>query len=162
MPRSQYRRAVSWHEGKIRTMTVQQIARLEGVTARQIQRYCSEGYQGNKLPASRIGKAFVIEEVDYRQWRRQCGFEPAELIPEPQQPQPQVSVSQPEESLQPIAPPAPMFPPWPMAADPHGQLTTTPSEHSCNFPHPLACEQHRQEQLRKQIERLRGYSNEQQ
>jgi len=138
-------------------MTVREIAELEDVSVRMVQRYISEGFQGKKLPAMRVGKSFQITEADYKQWRIACDFERPES-----EPQPQVSQVGSEDSSDPIAPPAPSFNPWPMAADPHGQLTTTPSEHSCNFPHPLACEQHRQEQLRKQIERLRGYSNEQQ
>jgi hypothetical protein len=138
-------------EGKI--VTVREVAALEQVSTRMVQRYCREGFQGHILPSIRVGKSLVIAESDYRAWRIACGFEQPEPEPQPQ-------VSQPEESLQPIAPPAPMYPPWPLAADPHGELTNGPSEHSRNWPHPLACEAHRAEQLRRQMERLRGYEDE--
>ena len=140
--------------GKTVALTVKDIARLEGVSSRMVQRYVSVGFRGNKLPAVRIGKALVIAEQDYRTWRVQCGF--AQPEPEPQrEPRPKVEVIA-------LPVPAPLFNPWPQPADPAGPITNAPHEHSSNWPHPLACEAYMQELLRKQIERLRGYSNEQQ
>ena len=136
-------------------VTVKEIAALEQVSERMVQRYISaEGYKGCTLRAIRIGRSFSISESDYHAWRVLCGFERA---PEPQpEPQPrQVEV---------IAPPVsalPAFPPWPQAADVNGELTLGPHEHSRNFPHPEACRIYMEEQLRKQqIPIDRGYEDE--
>ena len=61
-------------------MTVKQVAELEGVTERQIQRYISLGCKGHKLPATRMRRAFVIAEDDYKLWRLECGFD---FLPQP-------------------------------------------------------------------------------
>lgn len=140
-------------------MTVQEIAKNEGVDERSIQRYISQGYKGHKLKATRVHRAYVITLDDYRAWRIACGFNE----PEPQpaiSTQPQLSVEPEKSAAAPPAPPLPTYPPWPMAADPNGELTNGPSEHSRNWPHPLACEAHAAEELRKQQDRLRGISDE--
>jgi len=61
-------------------MTVKEVAELEDVTERQIQRYISLGFKGHKLPATRMRKAFVIAEEDYKLWRLECGFD---FLPQP-------------------------------------------------------------------------------
>jgi hypothetical protein len=71
-------------------------------------------------------------------------------------PEPRHQVDGSEEFSERIAPPLPLFPPWPQAADPNGELTNGPSEHSRNWPHPLAVEAHREQELFKQIRRLVG------
>lgn len=136
-------------------MTVKEIAKREGISERQAQRYCRVGYRGHVLPTTRNGKGFVIAEADYRAWRIVCGFEEA---------QPQVSAPAPSTNL--VERPAPAspehqarrrasYPPWPQPADPNGQLTNVPHEHSRNWPHPEACRIHAEEELRKQ----RGYAD---
>lgn len=138
----------------VEALSVKQIAEREEVSERQIQRYIAEGYKGCKLPAVRAGRSFQITVDDYKAWRVACGFEQAE-------PQPQVSEyrASPVRS-EPLQAPAPAFNPWPLAADPNGPITNSPSEHSSNWPHPLAIEQHRADELRKQQIRLRGYPDE--
>ena len=132
------------------TMTVREVAEREQVSTRMVQRYIAEGFQGHLLPAVRIGKSFSIAESDYHAWRVLCGFEQPEPQPELQPRQVEV-----------IAPvPIPAFPPWPQAADPAGELTNGPAPHSRNWPHPLAVEAHRAEQLRKQQMQIRGSEDE--
>ena len=134
-------------------MTVKEIAALEQVSPRMIQRYIAAGFQGHILPAVRIGKSFAIAEADYHAWRVLCGFEQAaEPQPEPQPRQVEV--------IAPPVPALPAFPPWPQAADPNGQMTNAPHEHSRNFPHPEACRIYMEEQLRKQQTKIRGYEDE--
>jgi hypothetical protein len=135
-------------------MTVSEVAALEQVSTRMIQRYCTVGFQGNVLPAVRSGRGFVIEESAYRQWRIACDAQP--------EPEPQPHLVGSEDSSEPMAPPvpAPLFNPWPIAADPNGELTNGPSEHSRNWPHPLAVEAHREQELFKQIRRLVGAPDE--
>jgi hypothetical protein len=142
------------------TLAVKDVAKLEGVSERQIQRYVKEGFKGHVLPAVRVGKASHIEETDYRAWRVACGWDQPELAQRPVvgslSPQsPQVEVIAPVP-----APCAEQYPPWPQCADPNGELTNAPSEHSRNWPHPRSCEQYMREQRRKQIEQLRGYADE--
>jgi hypothetical protein len=137
-------------------MDVLSIAKLEGVTPRQIQRYIAQGFQGHKLPATRNGRSFVIAESDYRLWRICCGFERA-------QPEPPRQVSQ-ETTARNVpaadhAATAALFPPWPQCADPNGVPTNVPDPHSCTMPHPLAVEAHRAQQLREQQIRYRGYAD---
>jgi hypothetical protein len=134
-------------------MTVSEVAALEQVSTRMIQRYVSEGYKGNKLPAVRVGKSFVIAENDYKRWRIACDFAQPEPIPEPGGGSPQGRTP---SQVEVIAPPAPTYPPWPLAADPNGPITNAPHEHSSNFPHPEACRIYMEEQLRKQQIQIRG------
>jgi hypothetical protein len=62
-------------------MTIQDVARSEGISERQAQRYCrAPGYKGHVLPATRKGKGFVIEESDYKAWRVSAGFD---FLPQP-------------------------------------------------------------------------------
>ena len=132
-------------------MTVAEIAKLEQVSPRQIQRYCSVGFQGHILPTAKIA------EQDYREWRIACGFEQAAAalaVPSTE------SVERPYVSQDEApAPCAVLFPPWPQCANPNGELTLAPHEHSRNWPHPLACEEHRKDELRKQQIRIRGYAD---
>jgi len=129
-------------------MTVSEIARLEGVTPRQILRYVNEGYKGCRLPAVRLGKAFSIIPDDYKLWRQQCGFDttpaPASLAAPAGSPEdPRPAPMSPEDTH-------PTYPPWPLCADPAGPVTNAPHEHSSNWPHPLAVEDHRRSELEKQ------------
>jgi hypothetical protein len=131
-------------------MTVQEIAKLERVGERQIQRYLHDGFKGHVLRAVRIGRGFVIALEDYREWRRACGFDE----PEAQQPEvPKVTLA---EVIAEPEPERPAYPPYPFPADPHGQLTNVPHEHSRNMPHPLACRDYFQEQARRMKAQLRG------
>jgi hypothetical protein len=142
-------------------MTIKEIARNEGVDERSAQRYVTAGYKGHRLPATRTKRgAFVITLDAYRTWRIACGFNEPEPVAQPEAVSAQPQVSAPVESEEPAAAPAPKYPPWPMAANPRGQLTNGPHESSRNWPHPRACEAHAAEQLRKQQERLRGIPNE--
>ena len=139
-------------------MTVKEVAELERVSPRMVQRYISEGYKGCKLPAVRVGKSFQVTESDYLAWRVLCGFAQPE-------PQPQVSQVSSEESSEQGTPQEaggfhPAYPPWPQPADPNGPITNAPHEHSSNFPHPEACRIYMEEQLRKQQIQIRGYADE--
>lgn len=63
------------------TVTIAEVARLEQVTPRQIQRYCrAPGFKGHVLPATRKGRGFAIEESAYRAWRLECQFD---FLPSP-------------------------------------------------------------------------------
>jgi hypothetical protein len=90
-----------------------------------------------------------------------CGFD---FLPQPATPaEPAVpemrKVSQVE--LEPgCFPPRPTYPPYPQAADPNGQLTNVPHEHSRNMPHPLACRDYFEEQARRMKAQARGYDDE--
>jgi hypothetical protein len=131
-------------------MTVSEVARLEGVSTRQVQRYCTVGFQGHVLPATRVGKSFQIEESVYRQWRVACDFEQVldlaaiciQVAPGGNPPG--------SHQVEVIAPPLRRFPPWPQPADPAGQLTNAPHANSSNWPHPESCRIYIDEQRRKQ------------
>jgi len=146
-------------------MTIADVARLEQISERSAQRYCREGFQGHVLPAVKAGRSFSIAESDYRQWRRDCGFdetpaEPAALPPAPPDGAPASSFS--EAHPVPGAPgeaPCAEYPPYPKPADPHGVLTNCPNEHSCNWPHPLAVADHMRHEAQKLVEKYRGDSN---
>jgi hypothetical protein len=146
-------------------MTIQEVAEREGISQRQAQRYCREGFKGHVLPSVKLGKAWSIDPKDYAAWRVACGFEQAQ----PEAP-PQVAVTaspgdalpasdspgeaHPSPASPGDAPPA--YPPYPMPADPHGVLTNAPHPHSCNHPHPLACEDYMKQEAAKLIEKYRG------
>src|ERR1700722_1319818 len=146
-----------------KTLTLAQVADLEGISTRQALRYVRDGYKGLLLPAAKRPKGFVVAVAAYQQWRAACGFEqpaapttakvvgPAPTSPEEVRP----VTSSPEEPLP--APCAELFPPWPQCADPNGIPTNVPDPHSCTMPHPLAVEAHRAQQLREQLIRYRGY-----
>lgn len=129
-------------------LTIREISLLEEVGVRQIQRYISEGYQGHVLKAVRVGKRFLIEEADYRQWRIDCGFDQPQ--PEPKAP-PQVEVLSPE----PIAEPAPRLPAHLAPANPGGPITNCPHPSSGNWPHPDALGKYYEEEAQKEQEQYR-------
>jgi hypothetical protein len=135
-------------------MTIQEIARREEITERSAQRYVTNGYRGHKLPATRRSRAFWITPEDYRDWRIACGFERPQTQPQVIEPH---TVPCKDAPGSPRSVPVPKYPPWPKAADPNGELTTGPSEHSRNWPHPKSCEEYMAQQLRKQ---QRGYEDE--
>jgi hypothetical protein len=141
------------------SFTVQQSAKLEGVSARAVQRYCKDGFQGKILRAVKLGRSLQIAEQEYKLWRVACGFAPGsseEPHPVPSAPDAvRIEVSQDEAP----APCAALFPPWPQCADPNGVPTNVPDPHSCTMPHPLAVEAHRAQQLREQQIRYRGYAD---
>jgi len=142
-------------------MTIQEVAEREGVSVRQAQRYCrAPGFLGHVLKAAKVGKAFHIEESDYRQWRIDCGWEQAKPVAVAAPPVPQVP--QPEEAaalLRPVRP-APAYPPYPLPADPvNGVLTNAPHERSSNHPHPLACEDYMRQEAENLLEKYRGSPN---
>jgi hypothetical protein len=150
-------------------MTIQDVARNEGISERQAQRYCRAGYKGHVLPATRKGRGFVIEESDYRAWRVECGFD---FLPQqdaaPGRSTPAVSATAQAGGFPPGYPDAepvsprdtrPTYPPYPQAADPHGVPTNVPHEHSSTMPHPQACADYFAEQARKMKAKLRGYDN---
>ena len=144
-------------------VTIKEIAEREGISERQAQRYCREGYKGHVLPAVRVGKSFQIAEHDYRAWRVLCGWEEA---------QPQVLPTEGRTPADPAAsgstnPAVPAFtersatfPPWPMPACPGGPITNVPHPSSGNMPHPEACRIHAEDELRKLQQPPRGYPNE--
>jgi hypothetical protein len=148
-------------------MTVQEIAQLEQVGERQVQRYITQGFKGRiKLPAIRVGRSYVIAETDYKVWRIACGFDTAAPAVAPM---PQVTSCSPgsgdqevtrllsaiaeasviEAQAQQYTPAPPPYPPWPFPADPNGELTNAPAPHSRNWPHPLAMQDHMQAENRK-------------
>jgi hypothetical protein len=61
-------------------MTIQEIAKREAISERSAQRYVTVGYKGHVLKATRMRKAFVIAEDDYKLWRLECGFD---FLPQP-------------------------------------------------------------------------------
>jgi hypothetical protein len=144
-------------------MTIQEIARLEQVTPRQIQRYCRIGYKGHVLPATRKGRGFVIEESDYRAWRVSAGFDflPQQDAPERSTHADHASPAESADHIEPTSPgeARPSYPPYPQAADPHGVPTNVPHEHSSTMPHPQACADYFAEQARKMKAQIRGYDN---
>jgi hypothetical protein len=132
-------------------MTVQEIAKLEQVGERQVQRYIAQGFKGRfKLPAVRVGRSYTVRETDYKVWRIACGFDTAAPVVAPI---PQVSAiseaSVIEAQAQQYTPAPPPYPPWPFPADPDGELTNAPAPHSRNWPHPLAMQDHMQAENRK-------------
>jgi hypothetical protein len=149
-------------------MTVTEIARLEEVSERQIQRYISLGFKGHKLPAAKTRRAFVIDETDYRAWRVDCGFD---FLPQPEAPEapgdadpvpsaPKLGALTEPGEIPPASPrEARPYPPYPQAADPHGVPTNVPHEHSSTMPHPLACRDYFEAQARKMKAQLRGYDD---
>jgi hypothetical protein len=143
-------------------MTIQEIARLEQVTTRQIQRYCrAPGYKGHVLPAARKGRGFVIEESDYRAWRVECGFDFLPQQDAPERSTTAASTKPDDQDTEPVSPrdTRPAYPPYPQAADPHGVPTNVPHEHSSTMPHPQACADYFAEQARKMKAQMRGYDN---
>ena len=148
-------------------MTIQDVARNEGISERQAQRYCrAPGYKGHVLKAVRIGRAFVIAAEDYKSWRIECGFdflphpggsEPAPLTPaDPAAVTPQILGGFPEPG--PISP-GPSYPPYPLPACPGGPITNVPHPSSGSMPHPQACADYFAEQARKMKAQMRGYEN---
>ncbi len=135
-------------------MTISEVARLEGISDRQAQRYCREGFKGIVLKAVRLGKSLHIIPDDYKLWREQCGFDATP---------PESGVVPPASSTNLVEHPAsappdgahPAFRPWPLCADPNGVPTNVPDPHSCTMPHPEACRIH-DEELRQ---RMYGGSN---
>jgi hypothetical protein len=143
----------------ITQLTVAEIAKREGVSHRQAERYTSKGYNGIILPsiiADKRGKK-LVEISDYRQWRIAVGFDkpapapsdgarPAESAERPPTTE---SGVRPKESLERPAKPKATYPPWPQAADPNGVLTNAPAPNSRNWPHPEACRIKNEELQRK-------------
>jgi len=147
------------------TITVKEIAIIEGVSERSAQRYCTVGFDGHVLSSLKIGRSRRIFLDDYREWRRVCGF--------PETPD-SVPVEQPRAVAQPSTPAAPdapavdsaevlaraaQYPPWPFPADPNGVITNVPHEHSCNHPHPLAVKAHNEEAARALLSYYGGEEN---
>jgi hypothetical protein len=147
-------------------MTIQDVARNEGISERQAQRYCrAPGYKGHVLPATRKGRGFVIEESDYRAWRVECGFDflpQQDTAPERSTHADHASPAESADDIEPTSPGearSPAYPPYPQAADPHGVPTNVPHEHSSTMPHPQACADYFAEQARKMKAQIRGYDN---
>lgn len=139
-------------------MTIQDVAQHEGISERQAQRYIKLGFQGHILRATKVGKAWSIDTKDYKTWRVSCGWEtaapaspkdarPASTAPGAQHPAPATNLdarpvtTSPGDTL-------PAYPPWPLPADPNGELTNGPAPHSRNWPHPEAMKQHSEAQAR--------------
>ena len=147
-------------------MTVADIARIEGVSERSAQRYCSVGFQGHVLPSVMTGKARSISEVDYKAWRVACGFDAA---PDASGGSCPASSSSGDEHPASAAPGASHpytateslrdYPPYPFPADPAGELTNGPAPHSRNWPHPQAMRDHFEAQARRLVEEIRGDPN---
>jgi hypothetical protein len=143
-------------------MTIQDVARSEGIGERQAQRYCREGYQGHVLKAARVGRGLQITLDDYKAWRIACGFDTVapetecNLHPVPEHCKESL---QPPSGSEPQRPITPTYPPYPQPADPNGVLTNVPHEHSRNMPHPLAVADHQREENRKEAQ-SRGYDDE--
>jgi hypothetical protein len=138
-------------------MTIQDVAKSEGISKRQAQRYCREpGYQGHVLKATRLGRAFSIAIEDYRAWRVECGWD---FLPQPE-PQRAAEISQGEVIAPEPVDERPAYPPYPKAADPNGVLTNVPHEHSRNWPHPLAVRDFERERTRQNKAQLLGEENE--
>lgn len=135
-------------------MTIQEIAQREGISERQAQRYVREGFQGHILKATKVGKAYHVDEGDYAAWRIACGFE------QPRSEESSEPPASPSRDAHPAAgssaDPVPPYPPYPMPADPHGVITNCPHPHSCNFPHPLACEAYMKQEAQKLVEKYQG------
>jgi len=146
-------------------MTIQDVARNEGISERQAQRYCrAPGYKGHVLPATRKDRGFVIEESDYRAWRVECEFD---FLPQQDAaPERTKDAEQfPKGTASPDAEPAspgearPAYPPYPLPACPGGPITNVPHPTSGSMPHPQACADYFAEQARKMKAKLRGYDN---
>ncbi len=140
-------------------MTIQDVAKHEGICERQAQRYCREpGYKGHILKATRLGRALSIAVEDYRAWRVECGFD---FLPQPEAQQPELPrVSQGEVVAQP-EPERPKYPPYPQVANPGGPITNVPHETSGSMPHPLAVRDYMERNARElKAKLLRGYDNE--
>jgi hypothetical protein len=143
-------------------MTVKQVAELEGVTERQIQRYISLGCKGHKLPATRMRRAFVIAEDDYKLWRLECGFD---FLPQPGSP------GEPPSVVTVAAVPAPS------ASDAErlsfeeikrryfspdrigGPITNVPAFGSGSMCNPETARLYHEAQARKMKQQLRGYDD---
>jgi hypothetical protein len=138
-------------------MTIQDVAKSEGISERQAQRYCREGYKGHVLNAAKIGRGLQITDDDYKAWRVACGFDAAP-VPEPEPEKD--TIAQPSGSEPPIVEPCPAYPPWPLPANPGGPITNVPHPSSGSMPHPLAVADHEREMTRKQMAELRGYDHE--
>jgi len=146
-------------------MTITDIAELEQVSVRSAQRYVTEGYKGIKIPAVKAGRSFSIAESDYKAWRVLCGFDETPAVVAALPPASGRSGNFPEGALPDEASSTPgvqrtapcaEYPPYPLVADPHGVLTNCPSEHSCNFPHPLAVQDHMRHEAQKLVEKYQG------
>ena len=142
-------------------MTIQDIAKLEQVSERSAQRYVTVGFKGIKIPAVKAGRSFSIDPADYKAWRIACGFDPAPAV----QKVSQVSAppAEPAAVLRPVDAPSNLpeiaefaFRPYPLPADPNGVLTNGPHPHSCNHPHPLACEAYMKREAEKLVAKYRG------
>jgi|SRR5208282_96730 len=138
-------------------MTVKEVAEREGITERSAQRYITVGYKSHKLPAARMGRAFVIAEVDYRAWRVDCGFD---FLPQPADPVVPAIVSAIIRAVVPATAPSAPYPPYPQVANPGGPITNVPHETSGSMPHPLAVRDYMEAQARRMKKKLRGYSDE--
>jgi hypothetical protein len=135
-------------------VTIQEIARIEGISERQAQRYCAEpGYKGCVLKATRKSRAFVIELEDYRAWRVECGFD---FLPQ-QDAVPEAPRVRDELVPEPVAPRP--YPPYPQPANPGGPITNIPHPTSGSMPHPQACADYMLEQAKKLKAKLRGYDH---
>jgi hypothetical protein len=127
-------------------LTVREIATIEQVSERQVQRYISEGFQGHKLPATRTGKRLTVTAEDYKAWRTASGFERPEASPQvslpassgklPEEP-PATSGNLPEHT-------SPFRP-----ARLDGVITNVPHKDSSSMPAPETCLQYLQENARK-------------
>lgn len=136
-------------------MTIQDVAQHEGISERQAQRYVKLGFQGHILKATKVGKAWSIDTKDYKTWRVLCGFEQPEVepqVPAPSSPRDERPASAPLDGVHPASVTNlvahPTYPPWPLPADPNGELTNGPAPHSRNWPHPEAMKQHSEAQAR--------------
>jgi hypothetical protein len=127
-------------------LTVREIATIEQVSERQVQRYISEGFQGHKLPATRTGRRLTVTAEDYKAWRTASGFEQAEAVPQ---------VSAPASSTKFVEDPPEPAPPGDARPSPFrpavqgGPLTNVPHPQSGNMPAPETCLQYLQENARK-------------
>lgn len=145
-------------------MTIQEIAEREEVSERQVQRYVREGFQGHVLKATKVGKAYHVEEGDYCQWRIDCGFEQPDTVkesltapssPDDEHPAPDANLAARPASAANLAA-LPPYPPYPLPADPNGVPTNAPHPHSSTWPHPLACEDYMRSEAAKLIAKYQG------
>ena len=138
-------------------MTVQDVAEREGISERQAQRYITEGFQGHKLPAVKVGKAWSITDADYAAFRQACGWEtqPEPIIP-------QVEVIAPQVAPQIVDPapcaehPDPEPPSMFRPATVDGPLTNCPHPASSNWAAPETCQAYLQREARKLVAKYRG------
>jgi hypothetical protein len=164
-------------------MNIAEIAKLEEVTTRQIQRYCrAPGYKGHVLKATKVGRGFVVQIEDYKAWRAECGFDflpqpdgaksaPTTAAPTTTTAAPTTTTAAPttttaapttapEAKCPDCATVVRSYPPWPLPANPGGPITNVPHPSSGSMPHPLAVADHQREENRKMLAKLRGYDDE--